>query len=84
MTSDSLVKAVRDMLDCNLDHYPGDTCGHHKRVTALLEKEEEPGPFPGKMVPLDQIEKDLKEAKKVVDEKYKVNAWHKPSLDDIK
>ncbi len=45
---------------------------------AVIEYFKEPGPFPGKLVPLDQIEEDLKKA----NEEFKPNAWHKPLPDE--
>ena len=50
------------------------------------------GPFPGKIVPLDQIENDIREAKESIEETkeviekmekkpFKPNAWHKPPND---
>lgn len=58
---------------------------------AVIKYFKDPGPFPGKLVPLEQIEEDIKKAQEEPEttvrpakkEDFKPNAWHKPGLDDV-
>jgi len=52
---------------------------------AVIAYFEPPGPFPGKIVPLEQIQEDIKKAqeeeRKKRMEEFKPNAWHNPPND---
>ena len=48
---------------------------------AVIKHFAPPGPFPGPLIRLEQIEEDIKKAQDINKEKFKPNAWHKPPND---